>query len=254
LENSNNRIGEVNYNKSGLEMIIVEYNNYKNITVHFTKSGSYIKTRYDHFTEGSTKDPYDKTIFSIGYLGIGKYKSSKNKNKNIQYYTWRNMFVRCYSEEYRYKFPSYINCTVSNEWYNYQNFGKWYDENYYDIENQRMELDKDILHKGNKIYSPKTCVFVPRNINCLFTKRESERGKYPIGVYYREDNNKYMASCNNGNGINEFLGIFNNKEKAFEEYKNYKENLIKTIAEKYKNTIPEKLYKAMYKYKVNIYD
>ena len=34
-------------------------------------------------------------------------------------------------------------------------------------------LDKDILVKGNKIYSPETCCFVPQDVNILFTKRTS---------------------------------------------------------------------------------
>ena len=45
-----------------------------------------------------------------------------------------------------------------------------------------MAIDKDILYKGNKIYCPEKCIFVPFSINSLFTKRQNRRGDYPIGV------------------------------------------------------------------------
>ena len=77
------------------------------------------------------------------------------------------------------------------------------------------------------------------------------RGNYPIGITYR--NNKYIARCNvNGNRI--FLGTYKTLEEAFKTYKQYKENLIKEIANKYKNQIPDKLYRALLNYEVEIID
>ena len=63
-----------------------------------------------------------------------------------------------------------MDCSVYEGWHNFQNFAKWYEDNYYEIEEEQMHLDKDILVKGNKVYSPDTCVFVPETINGLFVK------------------------------------------------------------------------------------
>ena len=120
-----------------------------------------------------------------------------------------------------------------------------------------MNLDKDILVKNNKIYSPNTCVFVPTNINTLFTKSNKSRGKYPIGVFFHKDANKYEAHCSifyNGKSKLKHLGLYNTIDDAFKVYKESKEANIKQIADEYKDKIPDKLYEAMYKYEVEITD
>jgi len=164
------------------------------------------------------------------------------------------MFNRCYDEKIHIIRETYKNCTVCEEWYNFQTFAKWYTENYYEIDEKKMHLDKDILHKGNKIYSPENCVFVPININSLFTKRETLRGICPIGVTYHKRDDVFQSRCNDGNGKSEYLGCFGSPQLAFNAYKIYKEKHIKEVADKFRNQIPNKLYEAMYSYKVEITD
>ena len=164
------------------------------------------------------------------------------------------MLRRCYNERELNKQPTYRGCSVCDEWHNFQNFAQWYTDNYYEIDGECMELDKDILHKGNKIYSPDNCVFVPQCINKLFIKCDKKRGLYPIGINYDKKYNKYNVSCNNGIGTRIGLGTYNTIEEGFKVYKNYKENYIKQIADEYKNKIPNRLYNAMYKYEVEITD
>lgn len=163
--------------------------------------------------------------------------------------TWQSMLSRCYSESYRRKFTSYIGCTVCNEWLTFSNFKKWFEEHYVD----GWELDKDILVKGNKVYSPETCCFVPQEINRLLTKAKKRRGKYPIGV--SKHYNSFVAYCQQGLGQRrERLGKFSTPEEAFVSYKKAKENIIKSIAEKYKGRIEEKVYNSLMDYKVEITD
>jgi hypothetical protein len=109
--------------------------------------------------------------------------------------------------------------------------------------------------KNSKIYSPETCIFVPQEINNLFVKSNSIRGKCPIGVTYDEKYNKYRCGYQRGKRNNSiYLGSFDTKKEAFNAYKITKENYIKEIADKYKNKIPNKLYKAMYDWNVEIDD
>lgn len=126
--------------------------------------------------KGNVRNVYDRNLFNVGYLGEGIYKSKVNRKNTTQYNAWQNMLRRCYNESYQEKHPTYIGCEVIKEWHNFQNFTKWYDENYYEIEGQIMDLDKDIMVIGNKIYSPETYLFVPQSINKLFTTRS--KGKY----------------------------------------------------------------------------
>lgn len=249
----NQRIGEIRFNNNGEKMKIIEYINNRNITIQF-EDGHVVTAEYCNFKKGSIKNPYTKAIFHIGFFGEGKYKSKINGKRTRSYHIWKGMLERCYNDKCHIKNPTYKGCTVCNEWHNYQNFAKWYDENYYEIDNEIMAIDKDILHKGNKIYSPKNCIFVPQNINTLFIKCDSRRGNLPLGVCWNKASNKYQVYCNDGSKKNIYLGLFNTILEAFNTYKKYKEQLIKEIADTYKDKIPKKLYDAMYAYIVEITD
>ena len=117
--------------------------------------------------------------------------------------------------------------------------------------------NKDILCKGNKVYSRKTCIFVPQRINLLFTKRDNDRGDTPIGVTPTSSGN-YQVRCNNGYGKLIPLGVYSTKKEAFQVYKEYKEKVIKEVIDSYEGKIPEPYYsrlrEAMYNYEVEIDD
>ena len=190
---------------------------------------------------------YDKlspSILGIGILGIGKYNS-----KHKFYEIWRGILKRCYCESTQKRQPTYIGCSVDEKWLNFQNFAEWCEQNYID----GFVLDKDILFKGNKIYGPDTCCFVPNEINLLFTKSNKKRGNFPIGVSYQKLRNNFRASIRKNNKqIN--LGDFKTPEEAFLKYKFWKESYIKDSAEEWKNIINPILYNTLINYKVEITD
>jgi hypothetical protein len=248
---NDNRIGEVNYSNFGDKMIIIDYQNSSNVIVKFD-NGYKTKCKYQQFKNGTIKNPYSKTVYNIGFTGEGIYKTKINGDRTKQYIKWMSMFQRCYDKKLQDKESTYKNCTVCEERHNFQNFAMWFDENYYEIDDETMCLDKDILVKGNKVYSSENCIFVPLPINVLFTKHDKSRGNYPIGVSFVKDKNKYRASCSYNKQI--YLGEYETQEEAFIIYKNYKEKIIKNIADLYKDKIPQKLYDALYKYKVEITD
>lgn len=170
------------------------------------------------------------------------------------YHTWGQMLKRCYSEEYLLKNATYRGCSVCEEWKHFSNFKKWYDENCV----EGYCLDKDILVKGNKLYSPDTCSFVPNEINVLLCKSDAVRGDMPIGVHKRKMVNgyKYVAYLSNNIKPHYHLGTFNTPEEAFQAYKQAKEVHIKEVATQYYNggKITEKVYNALMNYKVEITD
>ena len=162
------------------------------------------------------------------------------------------MLQRCYSEDYQQKEPTYVGCTVCDEWLTLSNFKKFIDnlDNGYQ---EGYQLDKDILIKGNKIYSPETCCFVPREINSLLLNKKLHRGNMPVGVEQR--GKRFGAYCNN-NGRRFHLGSFSTPEAAFLAYKKAKEQYVKELAEKYykEGKITERVYNALLNYRVEITD
>lgn len=191
----------------------------------------------------------------VGYIGIGKYNCTENGHLTEEYKKWISMMRRCYDNEYLKRQQTYLDATICKEWHNFQNFSEWYLNNKW-CDDIKLCVDKDILIKGNKIYSPSTCILVPSKINNIFTKHESKRGKHIIGV--TEFKGKLVAQCSNGNRSKPVhLGYFKTELEAFNAYKQFKESYIKQVADDYDSkypNFPKRLYDAMYNYEVEITD
>ena len=252
------RTGEINYNKFGSKMIIIEYRKALDIDVYFPEYDWIFKhAEYKNFKKGNIKCPYEPSVYGVGYLGEGKYKAKENGKFKEEYNIWHNMLRRCYDPKSHKEHPTYKGCAVEEFLLNFQHMGEWINENYYKIPGEKMCLDKDILYKGNKIYSRETCIFVPSRINTLFIKCNKSRGKDPIGVSDLPSGN-YRVFCSDGYGKQIDLGTYKTKGEAFQVYKNYKEKVIKEVIDSYEGKIPEPFYsrlrEAMYNYKVEIDD
>lgn len=176
------------------------------------------------------------------------------KNLNIprkMYYLplsiWKGMIYRCYDENTQNNQPSYAGCSVCYEWLTFSNFKQWYDGNYI----PGYQLDKDILFRGNKVYSPITCVFVPQYINLLLTRKENMYGYQGVSKIKK----KYIANIKI-NGSNLCLGRFDNAIDAFNVYKERKEEMLKEIAIDafLKNQIKSDVASAIMNYSVNPLD
>ena len=250
------RLGQTIMQNCGEIAFIVEYINAKDITVQFKTTGELVKTTYKCFTRGNVKSHFTASVYGIGITGLESTRNEDGKMLN-SYKCWNRMLERCYSAKYQKKYPTYKGCYVSEGWLYYHNFKNWYNENYYEIDGKTSHLDKDILIKGNKVYSPDTCVFVPNFINSLFIKNQKSRGDFPVGVCYHKRDKKYQANLSvfkDGKSVRKYLGSFDTANEAFEVYKQAKEDYIKEVADEYKDKIPVELYKSMYNYKVEIDD
>lgn len=252
------RTGEININNQGCQMKVIEYNNSNDILVEFNDEyKTKVRTQYHNFKSGSVKNPYYPTIYGVGITG-NKYPLSINCELTREYVLWHSMLCRCFDKRFKIAQPAYDEVDCCKEWllfdnfyewlHNQDNFDKWFSEKWW-------ALDKDIIVKNNKIYSPEMCCLVPQNVNCLFLKRKAERGSLPIGV--KQSGKLFEATCNNPfTRKNERLGRYKTPELAFESYKIYKEMQIKQVAqEEYnKGNITKKCYDAMINYEVEITD
>lgn len=227
-------------------MKIVGQRSNSDIDVQFLDEHKYIykHNTYANFKNRCIKNPYDKSMLGIGYLGVGEYKTWNNKHQTPAYLPWKAMIARCYQEKSKIEHKAYYDiCSICDEWLDFQNFANWFYENWYEVDG-RLHVDKDILYPGNHVYSPDTCLLVPQRINMLFVNKPNDRG-LPNGI--EKIKHGYSARYNGHQ-----LGICKTLNEAYSLYSYNKELAIKTIAEEYKNLIPNKVYEALLKFKVRI--
>lgn len=264
---------EEKYNSQKCLMKIIEYNNYKDIVVEFQDEyKTRVHTNYEHFLSGGVKNPYSPTSYNVGIIG-NKYPVSINCKPTKEYTAWQGMLRRCFDKNVKNKYPTYKDVTCCEEWFLFENFYEWLhsQENFNKwYQGERWAVDKDILVKGNKIYSPETCCLVPINVNQLFKKRF---GDAPICIDLQINiskiENKFQIKYQNPfTNKTEYFTSYNDIESAlqtcktnvveheFKEYKINKENNIKRIAqEEYdKCNITKQCYDAMMNYEVEITD
>ena len=254
VQNRTCRIGEKKRNNQGSMMEIIAYRMSEDIDIKF-ESGyiSYNKT-YDEFKRGEIRDYYYPSICGIGYIGGNEYNGTNVINGVNLWDRWVGMITRCYKPTNPKSAITYKECTVTTEWLNFQNFAKWCESNIYNIPNETLCLDKDILLKHNKIYSPDKCCFVPAEINSLFTRRERDRGDLPIGVSINQTTGKKYYATLSRKRLGKKCYYADSIEEAFNFYKIEKELYIKYVADIYKEYLPLKIYNAMYSYEVEITD
>lgn len=130
----------------------------------FVDTGFEVLAQSSQIKKGNVKDKSLPSLFGVGFIGSGSYKSTENGKPTKAYMHWHGIHRRCYDEKYHELYPSYIDCEVCEEWQEYQVFAAWYEENKPE-EGGRWELDKDIIKSGNKIYSPLFCKLVRSSEN-----------------------------------------------------------------------------------------
>lgn len=255
-ENDVSRVGEETLNFQGLKMVITQYNSCRDITVQFENGYIREHAHYSEFKQGTIRNRLIPALYGVGI--IGDIKTKRNGKFIKEYETWANVLQRCYDKKKQEEFPRYKECAVCDEWLYFPNFYDWcHNQSNWNkvIENPHdFHIDKDILVKGNKIYSPSTCCFVPSMVNVLFTKSNATRGLLPIGV--SNDQGKLRSRCNNPYGKDYYKRGFATPEEAFEFYKQCKHKVLVQTAqiEFEKGNITQECYDAMLNYEVEITD
>jgi hypothetical protein len=185
-----------------------------------------------------------KKFYNIGFIDNPNFTK---KNYPKYYSIWHSMIKRCYCNNSLRDSPTYMDCFVDERFHNFKFFVEWCEKNYID----GFYLDKDILIKGNKIYGPDTCCFVPVEINNLFLLTNKKRGKYPVGVTLHGKNYRAQVKMY---GKSKNFGTYKTIEEAFENYKLNKLKYICELANKWKDKINNNVYDALINYKIEITD
>ena len=245
-------VGKVFKSKLSGDFKVLKYNDSRNVEIQFLKTGYEMVAQLGHIKNGVVKDPYLPSVYGVGILGT-KYSTSINNKSIKEYSLWCDMLKRCYCENYHFKKPTYIGCEVSDNFKSYEYFYEWCHKQI-GFNNKDWQLDKDLLIKGNKVYSENTCIFIHRELNQTLTKANLIRGEHPVGVCFDKSRNKFIACVCLNSSKRKYLGAFDTELDAFKAYKIAKENHIKEQANKWKSQIDERAYEALMNYQVEITD
>ena len=190
-----------------------------------------------------------KLVSGVG-INDKKYPVTSRGKQLKEYDLWRNILARCYDPKIQSKYPTYHGCSVSESFKSYSYFYEWC-QTQIGFGLETFQLDKDLIFKGNKLYSEDTCLFLPSSLNLLLIASRATRGSLPIGV--SKDKGNFRASYSRNSSPTR-LGIFKTPEEAFNAYKEAKEAFIKLQAEKWKPYIDPRAYATLMAYTVLITD
>jgi len=239
------RTGEKYQTNQGYEVTIIKYVSSKECYIRFNdERKTEVRAQMIKIRKGSVNNPYHKTLMGVGYIGEGKHKSTGRA-----YICWSGIMERSYNPRYKLEKPTYVGVTVHPDWHNFQNFAKWFYENY-DLEKMKdWHIDKDLLFPGNKEYSARTCCYIPPAINGIFSSMCGNKKIIPRGV--SEKNGRYRASMHKYNK-SVFLGSFNTPEEAHEVYMKAKKEYLIEVSEKWRGILSDRVCDAIKNYDISL--
>jgi len=210
------------------------------LKVVFKETGYETTTSLDRLRGGNIVDPIQKSQNTPKTVGVGLYDwwviedTLTTADKRKMYLLWWNLLTRCYDELSLVKHPTYRGCSVCEEWLTFSVFRSWVLTQDW----RGNDLDKDILYKGNKLYSPDTCVYVTNVVNCFSNiTKSNDVSTTLIGSYYRESSGKYLSSVSNPfTHKQEFLGSFSTDVEAHLAWKKRKHEIACMLADSDKVT------------------
>lgn len=147
-------------NNSGDFRAVLKYGN--KYLIQFLDTGYSCEVFIENAKKGKVRDPYKPSVYSRGYEGVFDKKKHPYWKQAKQ--LWCNMMKRCYSEKdpkgYFHK-----GVTVDDRWLCFanfledlpklKNFSLWVNNG-----TTKYNLDKDLIVRGNKVYSKELCQFI----------------------------------------------------------------------------------------------
>lgn len=248
-------VGNIYPTTKGGDVIVLEYVRDTHIVVEFLDEYRYrTVTQTAALTKGLIHNPYARTFYGVGYMGVGRFSTDPTNPKTYKVYkAWIGMIERCSSVDKKLRDPSSVLSYSCSEWHNLQVFGEWYcSQKGWD--EPKWQLDKDLMGSGNKLYSPETCVILPPVLNTsikYINDGPLNKNNLPRGVGYNIKAKRYITDCR-------IYGVegkaptmyFKTAEEAFVWYKEKKEALIKCLALEYKDRIEERAFDRLMSFSV----
>ena len=204
---------KIYYSNEGHPLVVEDYKACSEVHVRFINTNSRKITSLGAILKGQVKDDFCISVHGVGYTG------GKIKNKQT-YSIWRKILKNRYG--------------VCDEWCNYQNFTKWYEDN--NIEG--WYLLTNIFEDIKSECSNKNCFFLPIEFNHHLNETAG---------WFQPERGRVVS-----NFLSKRLGNFDSKEEAIKVYKKVKKEYLLTQAEKYKELFPKDVYEKIINYKIEI--
>jgi len=250
------------------EVFLVQYKYRKRV---WHKDGDKSNNYYKNLIYVSNEDLNMLRKGKVTWDSLGmeqEYIEYENKASYQARHIYNSIRTRCkYTKEDKRMGKCYDEATMCQEWLdNPTSFVKWYLNNYYEVDNESMAVDKDLFGNGSKVYSPENCCILPQGLNTLLSncKRhyrdgQTEKNVLPMGVGKNGKNGKNKSGKYRGEitlaSTGEFIKLseWDTPEQAFEEYKVIKKADIRVVAAQYKSKVPDRIYKHLLEVDVEPY-
>lgn len=189
------------------------------------------------------------TVCNVGAVDVN-FQLSVNRNQFWQYELWASVLNRCFSEGYREDYPTYKDVTCCDEWLSFASFLEWCNKEVdYKGKPVGFHLDKDLTTRGNKIYCPAACSFVPKAVNTLLIDCSAARGEWPVGVHFKVALGRFVARLSY-HGKSKHLGCYDTPDDAFLAYKTAKEAQIKVVALQHKDVLKPAVFESLMNWEI----
>ena len=174
----------------------------------------------------------NRLLFGVGINDADYPVEPRVGGKRVKcpyYVAWKGMLERCYDHKYQDRYPTYKSCSVCPEWISFMNFRKWMMTQDW----QGKALDKDLLIEGNKVYSPESCVFVPKELNGFLTLNNAKRNGTLLGASWHKRDQHWRSRVMNPFTLQEErLGSFSTELEAHLAWKRRKHEIACMWADK----------------------
>lgn len=248
----NEMLGKEYLTNSSGKCFVIGYKNNRSVVVAFYEPFYITTCELGDLKKGKVKNHLKPSLYGVGYVGVGEYSSNNKRAFGL----WVSMLKRGYSEDFKNLCPTYKDVKVCDEWLCFQNFAEWCEGQKFfeakDDKDKSYQLDKDILVKGNKIYSPETCCFVPQEVNKLFINTDKVSSNLRGTVLDRRNGKFYSrANCY---GKTKHLGLFETVEEAHKNHLEAKASYIKEMAEKWEGKVDSLVYEVIINISLTLLD
>lgn len=240
-------VGKKFRNIKGYHFTVVDYENYNRVKIRFDEPKvSYKYTCSANILTGKIANPYHKIASGVGFMGEGLYQVENDPKLKKVLSLWRAILKRCYESGTNKTYKTYEDCTVHEDWHNFQNFAAWYvNHEYYGF---GYDLDKDLLVRGNKVYSAETCCMLPHQLNTSLPIVRGNNNERSVGVYKNRQNKYQVAVTKDGKRVS--LGVYITDVEASDVYKDFKRKVLVDLAEKWKYLVAVDVYESLLNFEV----
>lgn len=230
------------------------------------KDGDFANNWYKNLIYVTKNDYKELKAGRMAWDGLDyrqEYIEYQNRASENAYCVYNGIKARCRGREATGSIHKcYIDTGMWQGWLDEpRSFVRWYLGHYYEVGGEVMSVDKDLFGNGSNMYHPDYCCILPQGLNTLLanSKKHYKEGEtpedvLPLGVRYNSKAGKYTSEITFTGAEEPIpLSCWDTPEEAFAEYKAMKQADILIAAAKYKDRIPDYIYKALLKIEVKPY-